>query len=81
MTMPRDSSEGLTIRDLVMEVRTSVARIHEDLTSFKATVVTKAEFDVFKEAQRQTRRWSLGIILSVLGVGTAIVSVFLANLN
>lgn len=73
------SAVGLTIRDLVLEVRLSVQAMRDDLAAFKPTVVTHAEFNLFKEQQRQTRRWSLGIIISIIAASSAGVGVVLAN--
>jgi hypothetical protein len=72
-------SVGLTVRDLVLEVRTSVQAMRDELAAFKPTVVTKAELDLFLEAQRMTRRWSLGIIIAIVGASSTGVGVVLAN--
>lgn len=72
---------GLTVRDLVLEVRTSVQAMRDDMASFKPTVVTKAELDLFREAQRNTRRWSLGIIVSIVAASTTVVTVVLGHLG
>ncbi len=67
---------GLTVRDLVLEVRKSVDLMREDLITFKPSVVTKAELDLFKITQQSTRRWSIGIIFSIIaasGTGVSIV--------
>ena len=79
MTTSDQAVVGLTVRDLVLEVRTSVARLHDDLNTFKTTVVTKAEFDIYKESIRQTRRWSLGIIVAIIAASASGVGVVLAN--
>jgi hypothetical protein len=53
--------------------------MRDELAAFKPTVVTKAELDLFLEAQRMTRRWSLGIIIAIVGASSTGVGVVLAN--
>ena len=70
---------GLTQRDLLMEVRTNVQAMRDDLVAFKPTVVTKADFNLWNETRRQTLRWGIGIIVSIVMCSTAVVTLVLAN--
>lgn len=78
---PADPTEGLTIRDLVMEVRTNVSRLHDDLNAFKSQVVLRSEYQKDRDYARSVRRWSVTILVSIAGVGVAAVSVVLSNLS
>lgn len=77
VTIPNDpinrapAEVAYTVRDLVLQVSGQVSSMQAEFERFKSTVVTKAEFDLFQETQRTTRRWSVGIILSIVGVGSA----------
>ena len=66
---------ALTVRDLVLQTSTQIQAMREDFQQFKTTVVTKGELDLFRETQRTTRRWSIGIICSVVGASSAGVSI------
>lgn len=65
---------ALTVRDLVLQVSGKIDGLAKDLQDFKPTVVTKAELNLFREVQRAQRNWSIGIIITMLGVSAAWVS-------
>lgn len=75
-----DSTDGLTIRDLVMEVRTSVARLHDDLNNFKSQVVLRSEYIKDRDYQRSVRRWAVTTLVAVISVGVAGVAVVLSQI-
>lgn len=70
---PKDRTEGLTIRDLVMEVRTSVDRLHTDLNEFKGKVVLRSEYEKDNDLRKTVRRYLVTTVTAMVGVGTACV--------
>ena len=81
MPLERDPTEGLTLRDLVMEVRTNIARLHDDLGSFKSTVVLRSEYEKDREYSRQVRKWGITTIVALMAVGTTATGIVLANIR
>lgn len=65
--------------ELLHEVRDKVDTIHTSFLEFKNQVVTKSEFNLWQEAQRNTRRWAIGTIIAVAGMLIAFAGVIIAT--
>lgn len=69
------SSEGLSLRDLVMEIRREVSGLRNDFQNFKEEVVYKEDLDLWNEIRRNTKRWAIGTIVSMAMLILAAVSI------
>ncbi len=61
-------NDGLTIKDIIMEVRDELGELRDSFADFKGRVVMKDELELWQETQRTTRRWAITTVLSVIGV-------------
>jgi len=61
--------------DLLQEVRKDVKALTSAFADFKGRVVMKEELELWQEAQRTTRRWAIGTVLTMITIAIAIVAV------
>ncbi len=61
--------------DLLQEVRDEIKALTAAFADFKGRVVMKEELELWQEAQRTTRRWAIGTLLTMLGIAIAAVAV------
>jgi len=71
------TEDGLSFRDLIMEVRSDVRKLFGKINDLEDSVVTKTELDLWKATQVTTRRWAIGVIISFLVLAFAIVGLIL----
>ena len=76
-----NATMGLTIRDLVLEVRANTQNLQRDLELFKSQVVLKSEFNIAAEAKKTARRYFITTMTAMIGVGTACVFAVINYLN
>ena len=65
---------GMT-EDLLQEVRKDVKALTVAFMDFKGRVVMKEELELWHEAQRTTRRWAIGTVLTMLTIAVAVIAV------
>ena len=61
--------------DLLKEVRSDVKKLTASFLDFKGRVVMKDELELWQEAQRTTRRWAIGMVVTMLGVAIAAIAI------
>ena len=61
--------------DLLQEVRDEIKALTAAFADFKGRVVMKEELELWQEAQRTTRRWAIGTLLTMLGIAVAAVAI------
>ena len=61
--------------ELLKEVRRDVKTLTGSFQDFKGRVVMKEELELWQEAQRTTRRWAIGTVLTMLTIAIAAVAV------
>ena len=64
--------------DLLREVRRDVKALTTSFQDFKGRVVMKEELELWQEAQRTTRRWAIGTVLTMITIAIAAVAVAVA---
>lgn len=78
-------SEGMSFRELIVEIRRDVkevfAKIDHMETRLDTEVLTKTEFNLWKETQRNIRRYAITTIISLLVLGLMIGSTVVAVLD
>ena len=60
--------------DLLQEVRKDVKNLLAAFADFKGRVVMKEELELWQEAQRTTRRWAIGTVLTMLTIAIATIA-------
>ncbi len=68
-------ADGITLQDLRLEMRDDLGELRESFADFKGRVVMKAELELWQEAARTTRRWAIGIVLTIMTTVSAAVAV------
>ncbi len=65
----------VTAEDLLQEVRNEVKALTAAFADFKGRVVMKEELELWQEAQRTTRRWAIGTVLTMFTIAITVVAV------
>lgn len=65
--------------DLLREVRRDVKNLTASFQDFKGRVVMKEELELWQEAQRTTRRWAIGTVLTMMGIAVAVIAIGLST--
>ena len=60
---------GMTFRELIMEVRDDVKDLKYQMTALDGSTVKKEELEMWKQAQNTTKRWAITTIISLLVLG------------
>lgn len=68
----------MTDHQMISEIRDDVKSLSSEFKNFKDEVVLKEELNMWKSAQTTTRRWAIGIIISLIGVGISVTWIILA---
>ena len=68
-------AEGITLQQLMMEIRNDLGELKTSFTDFKGRVVMKEELELWQEAQRTTRRWAVGTLIAIVGVAMASIAI------
>jgi len=66
---------GISPEDLLQEVRKDVKALTVAFMDFKGRVVMKEELELWQEAQRTTRRWAIGTVLSMIAIAIVVVGI------
>ncbi len=69
----------VSAEDLLQEVRKDVKALTSAFADFKGRVVMKEELELWQEAQRTTRRWAIGTLLTTFAIAVAVVSIVLGT--
>jgi len=69
---------GISLQDLMMEVRDDLSELKASFADFKGRVVMKDELELWQETNRTTRRWAIGIVLTILAVSVSAVTVLMS---
>lgn len=78
---PEHNPHGMTLRELLMEVRSDVKSLFNRMDELEDEVVTKTQLNLWTETQRNTRRWAVTTIISLLVLGIMALSVVIAVMN
>lgn len=70
-------THGLTLRQLVLEMREDIKHLSGSVTHMESQVVTREELQMWREAQSATKRWAITTIISLAVLGITIVGVLL----
>ncbi len=66
---------GFSVEDILQEVKDELKELAKSFADFKGRVVMKEELELWQEAQRTTRRWAIGTLLSMLTIAITAVAI------
>lgn len=76
-----DSTRGLTIRQLVLEMREDIRKLFGAINHLENNVVTQDELQMWRQAQRTTKRWAIATIISLAVLGVTILGIVLGTID
>lgn len=77
--MSADDHTGMSFREILMEVREDVKSLFTMVDALDGSVVKKTELDLWRETQKNARRWAITTIISLLVLLVTITSVIIAT--
>lgn len=83
MSEPPHDSSGMSFRDLLIEVRRDVKEVFFKIdhleTRLDTEVITKTEFSLWRETQRNIRRYAITTAISMLALIVTVASVLMVT--
>lgn len=67
-------THGLTIRQLVLEMREDIKQLSAAISHLENNAVTRQELNMWRQAQKTTRRWAVTTILSLAVLGMIVLA-------
>ena len=76
MTDGREVS-GLSLRELLMEVRRDVKLVFEKIDHLDNATVKKSDLELWTETQKNTKRWAITTIISLAVLGIMVLGLLI----
>ena len=68
---------AFSVEDILKEVKDELRELAKAFADFKGRVVMKEELELWQEAQRTTRRWAIGTVLTMFTIAVATIAIVL----